>query len=161
MNVLTWHVHGSWTTAFVQGQHTYLIPVLPDRGPDGRGRAETHAWPEAVMELPPETLSSMDVDVVVLQRPHEWQLAESWLGRRLGRDVLRAAETAPGYGAQVWSITGRHRDPLSSRSTQFLTVDSDDGQIVQDVHQVAIHLLCACLDGALRTPGRHRPGSRP
>jgi glycosyltransferase involved in cell wall biosynthesis len=87
MNILTWHVHGSWTTAFVQGQHTYLIPVLPDRGPDGRGRAETYAWPDAVMEVPPQALSSMDVDVVVLQRPHEWQLAESWLGRRLGRDV--------------------------------------------------------------------------
>jgi D-sedoheptulose 7-phosphate isomerase len=75
-------------------------------------------------------------------------------------NVLRAAETALECGAQVWSFTGRHPNPLSSRSKQFLAVDSDDGQIVQEVHQVAIHLLCACLDGALRTPGRHRPGSR-
>ena len=33
MNILLWHVHGSWTTAFVQGQHRYLVPVTPDRGP--------------------------------------------------------------------------------------------------------------------------------
>jgi hypothetical protein len=37
MNVLVWHVHGSWTTAFVQGPHTYLIPATPERGPWGTG----------------------------------------------------------------------------------------------------------------------------
>ena len=26
MNILLWHVHGSWTTAFVQGRHRYLLP---------------------------------------------------------------------------------------------------------------------------------------
>ena len=31
MNILLWHVHGSWTTALVQGDHTYLVPVVPDR----------------------------------------------------------------------------------------------------------------------------------
>jgi hypothetical protein len=39
MRVLLWHVHGSWTTAFVQGPHTYLLPLMPGRGPGGRGRA--------------------------------------------------------------------------------------------------------------------------
>ena len=41
MRVLLWHVHGSWTTSFVQGPHTYLVPVTADRGPDGLGRART------------------------------------------------------------------------------------------------------------------------
>ena len=48
MKVLIWHVHGSWTTAFVQGRHDYLVPVTPDRGPDGLGRARTWDWPAAV-----------------------------------------------------------------------------------------------------------------
>jgi hypothetical protein len=88
MNILLWHVHGSWTTAFVQGSHSYLVPVLPDRGPDGLGRARTFPWPEAVTELPPERLADAPVDLVVLQRPHEAALAERWLGgRRPGRDV--------------------------------------------------------------------------
>ena len=56
VRILLWHVHGSWTTAFVQGPHHYLVPVLPDRGPDGRGRAQTYAWPDTVRELPPEAL---------------------------------------------------------------------------------------------------------
>ncbi|MFJ6380996.1 glycosyltransferase [Kitasatospora sp. NPDC092039] len=87
MNILLWHVHGSWTTAFVQGPHRYLVPVLPDRGPDGLGRARTFDWPPSVVELSPEELRGTDVDLVVLQRPHEQDLAERWLGRRPGRDV--------------------------------------------------------------------------
>jgi hypothetical protein len=89
MNVLLWHVHGSWTTAFVQGDHTYLLPVVPDRGPDGRGRAQTWEWPANAVEVTAEEAAGADVDVVVLQRPHELDgLAEEWLGgRRPGRDV--------------------------------------------------------------------------
>lgn len=88
MNILLWHVHGSWTTAFVQGRHTYLVPVTPGRGPDGLGRARTYRWPASVRELGPARLHDAPVDVVVLQRPHEAVLAEGWLGgRRPGRDL--------------------------------------------------------------------------
>jgi glycosyltransferase involved in cell wall biosynthesis len=88
MRILLWHVHGSWTTAFVQGPHTYLVPVTPGRGTDGLGRAQTFDWPDSVHELTPEQLRGTDVDLVVLQRPHEEALAEEWLGgRRPGRDV--------------------------------------------------------------------------
>ncbi|WP_052863204.1 glycosyltransferase [Streptomyces niger] len=87
MNVLIWHVHGSWITAFVQGAHTYLVPVTPDRGPDGLGRARTWDWPAAVRELSPEQLREADIDLMVLQRPHEVELAHRWTGRRPGRDV--------------------------------------------------------------------------
>jgi hypothetical protein len=89
MRVLLWHVHGAWTTAFVHGRHTYLIPVLPGRGPDGRGRARTYAWPGAAVEVTPEEAATAAVDVVVLQRPQELDgLAEAWLGgRRPGKDL--------------------------------------------------------------------------
>ncbi|WNM31092.1 glycosyltransferase [Streptomyces sp. Li-HN-5-11] len=82
MRILIWHVHGAWTTAFVQGPHTYIVPVTPDRGPDGLGRARTFDWPESVVELPPEDLRDAGIDLVVLQRPHEYDLVRRWLGRR-------------------------------------------------------------------------------
>ena len=85
--IFFWHVHGSYATSLVQGPHTYYIPVLPDRGPDGRGRARTFSWPDNAIEVTPERARELDVDVVVLQRPHELQLAEEWLGRVPGRDV--------------------------------------------------------------------------
>ena len=87
LTILLWHVHGSWTTAFVQGRHRYVVPVLPDRGPDGLGRARTWNWPVSVREVTPEDLAAEPVDVVVLQRPHEEDLVRRWLGRRPGMDV--------------------------------------------------------------------------
>jgi hypothetical protein len=89
VRVLVWHVHGSYTTALVQGRHEYLIPRTPERGPDGRGRALTWDWPENAIEVTREEAAEADVDVVVLQRPEELNgLAEGWLGgRRPGRDI--------------------------------------------------------------------------
>ena len=87
MRILLWHVHGSWTTAFVQGRHDYLVPVTPDRGPYGLGRARTWQWPSSVVELSPAELADADVDLVLLQRPEELELARRWLGRTPGVDV--------------------------------------------------------------------------
>jgi hypothetical protein len=87
VRVLIWHVHGSWTTSFVRGRHEYLVPLLADRGPDGRGRAQTWEWPASTVELGPDELRCSAVDVVVLQRPRELELCERWLGLRPGIDV--------------------------------------------------------------------------
>jgi hypothetical protein len=88
MRILLWHVHGAWTTAFVRGRHEYVVPVLPDRGPDGVGLARTYAWPDSVTEVPPDQLRDEEFDIVLLQRPHELDgLAQDWLGRRPGRDI--------------------------------------------------------------------------
>jgi glycosyltransferase involved in cell wall biosynthesis len=89
VRILLWHVHGAWTTSFVHGPHEYLVPVLPDRGPDGRGRARTYVWPESAREVTPEQAAREPVDLVVLQRPEGLEgLAERWLGgRRPGRDL--------------------------------------------------------------------------
>ena len=63
------------------------MPVLPDRGPDGVGRARTWDWPSSVTELSPETLRHTDFDLVVLQRPSEIDLVRSWLGRTAGTEL--------------------------------------------------------------------------
>jgi hypothetical protein len=81
MNILIWHVHGAWTTAFVQGKHQYLLPTTGDRGPYGLGRARTYPWPENAVEVSPEDLAQAEVDIAVLQRPEEEALARRWLRR--------------------------------------------------------------------------------
>jgi glycosyltransferase involved in cell wall biosynthesis len=87
LKIFLWHIHGSYTTAFVEGRHEYLLPVLPGRGEDGRGRADS--WDtRKVTELTPEEARGAEVDVVVLQRPAELELCVEWLGgRRPGIDV--------------------------------------------------------------------------
>lgn len=89
MRILLWHVHGSWTDAFVRGRHEYLLPVLPEGGPWGLGRAGRD-WPDSVREI---TLASLDadaVDAVVLQRPEEISEVARVLGRRPGIELPAA-----------------------------------------------------------------------
>jgi glycosyltransferase involved in cell wall biosynthesis len=83
MRILLWHVHGSWTTALVQGGHEYLLPVVPDRGPDGRGRAQTWDWPPSAVEVNRDEAREAGIDLVILQRPVELErLAREWVGDR-------------------------------------------------------------------------------
>lgn len=112
MKVLVWHVHGSWMTSFVHGVDEYLIPVVPDRGPQGRGRARTWDWPAAAREVTPEALRAEEVDVVVLQRPEDLELLERWTGRRAGVDlpaVYVEHNTPAGHAAAT-------RHPLADRT---------------------------------------------
>ena len=87
MRILLWHVHGSYCTSIVQGPHEYVLPLLPGRGADGAGRARTWSWPEAAREVPVADLPEEELDVVLLQRPHEADLVERWTGRRVGTDL--------------------------------------------------------------------------
>ena len=112
MRILIWHVHGSWLTSFVSGPDDYLLPVVPDRGPDGRGRARTWQWPSAAQELTSDQLRDTDIDVVVLQRPEEIELLRNWTGLRVGTDVpaiLVEHNAPPGSAA-------RSRHPLAERT---------------------------------------------
>jgi Glycosyl transferases group 1 len=117
VKVLLWHVHGSWTTAFVEGRHEYLLPVTPDRGPDGLGRARTWDWPAAAREVPPGQLRQEDVDVVVLQRMRDLDLVREWLGREPGRDLpaVFLEHNAPGTAPYDGGVPNT-RHPLADRS---------------------------------------------
>jgi glycosyltransferase involved in cell wall biosynthesis len=86
MRILIWHVHKAWMTAFVQGPHQYLVPVLPYAGGAG-GRVPE--WPDSVIDVLPEQAAAAGVDAVVMQRPRELELLAEWYlgGRRPGREV--------------------------------------------------------------------------
>lgn len=117
MRVLLWHVHGSWTTAFVQGRHDYLLPVTPERGAWGGGRATTWDWPASVVEVPADTLRDAEVDVVLVQRPEELRLAQEWLGRPLGRGGVPAVFVE--HNAPRGDVPGT-RHPVGDRDDLLL-----------------------------------------
>jgi hypothetical protein len=131
VKILAWHVHAAWMTSFVQGEHDYLVPLLPDRGPDGRGRALTYEWPSTVREVTPAELAAEDIDVVVLQRLQELELFQRWTGRALGRHGVPAVyveHNTPRGDVDEWI------HPLSARAdipivhvTQFNAMAWDNG----------------------------------
>jgi hypothetical protein len=127
MRVLLWHVHGAWTTAFVHGRHEYVVPVLPDRGPDGVGIARTYDWPAGVTELPPEALGDEDFDVVLVQRPHELDLVREWLGGRALPTVYVEHNAPQGRIAEMRHPVADRPDLLLVHVTHFNALFWDAG----------------------------------
>jgi hypothetical protein len=103
LRVLLWHVHGSWTDAFVRGRHDYLLPVSPEGPPWGLGKAGRN-WP-SVTEVPLDRLAEAEPDVVVLQRPEELDLIA-----HLGVPSVYVEHNAP----RPYAASSEH--PLAGRS---------------------------------------------
>lgn len=128
-NVLLWHVHGSWTQAFVAGRHRYLIPVAADRGEAGIGLAG-RSWPQA-REIPLEELADQDIDLVILQRPHEAGLLARWAGRRAGAEIpaVYVEHNAPRPSpTQSRHIVADRDDVLLVHVTDFNRLMWDNGR---------------------------------
>lgn len=120
MNILVWHVHGSWLTAFVQGPHRYLVPVVRDRSGDGLGRARTWDWPASVVEVSPVQLPDTPVDIVVLQRPRDLELLRAWTGWEPGVDVP--------------CVYVEHDTPPAPATSRHLLADRADIPLVHVTH---------------------------
>lgn len=131
MNLFLWHVHGSWTTAFVQGPHRYFVPVLPRRGPNGRGRARTWDWPASVEEIGPREARDLALDAVVVQRPSElFDQVARWTGRQPGKELpcVYLEHNAPeGRISSMRHPAFDRRDVLLAHVTHFNALFWDAG----------------------------------
>src|SRR5918992_57025 len=153
VNILFWHVHGSWATAFVQGPHRYLLPTLPERGPWGGGRPAAWDWPASAVEVSPADLADTDVDVVVLQRPEEHELAQEWLRRTPGRDVPAVyLEHNP---PREHAATSRH--PVADRDDVLLVHVTLFNRLMWDAGRTRT----AVVEHGVVDPGHHYSGELP
>ena len=64
-------------------------------------------------------------------------------------NVLAAVDAAHGLGMSAWALAGRPGNPLAERCDDALCVDSPHTATIQEIHLIAIHLLCAAVDEAL------------
>ena len=83
-------------------------------------------------------------------RPGDVLLALSTSGR--SENVLEAAQAAYEHGLTTWAMTGPAPNPLERLCDEALVVDADRAATVQEVHLVAIHLLCGFVDSAAAGP---------
>jgi D-sedoheptulose 7-phosphate isomerase len=65
------------------------------------------------------------------------------------RNLLAAARTATRSGLRVWAMTGRSPNPLAELAHDAMVIDCADTATVQEVHLVALHVLCEEFDEAL------------
>ena len=71
-------------------------------------------------------------------------------------NVLAAMQTARAGGLTVWAFTGPGPNPMAETADECVAVDAPATATVQEVHQVALHLLCAAVDLQV---GADRPSS--
>jgi D-sedoheptulose 7-phosphate isomerase len=64
-------------------------------------------------------------------------------------NVLAAVDAALDGGLTAWGLTGPAPNPLSELADDVVAVDAAATATVQEIHQIAIHLLCAEIDCGL------------
>jgi D-sedoheptulose 7-phosphate isomerase len=67
-------------------------------------------------------------------------------------NLVTAACRAKAAGLLVWAMTGARPNPLAQLSDDQLCVDAERTCTVQEVHLVAVHLICEAMDAALTRP---------
>lgn len=64
-------------------------------------------------------------------------------------NLLAAADSGRAGDLRVWALTGPTPNPLATAAHEAIAVQAPDGATVQEVHLVALHVVCAALDVAL------------
>ncbi len=107
--------------------------------------AETSSLTAIINDYPPEELFARQVqahgregDVLVLM---------STSGR--SPNLLSAAVRGHRAGMRVWAFTGPQPNPLATQADEVLAVDAPLTATVQELHLVALHIVCAALDAKL------------
>ena len=85
--------------------------------------------------------------VVAHGRPGDVLLSLSTSGR--SKNLLQAVSAARRLGLQTWALTGPAPNPLERACSASVTVPEGSTATVQEVHMVAIHLLCEAVDEAV------------
>jgi D-sedoheptulose 7-phosphate isomerase len=64
-------------------------------------------------------------------------------------NVIAAVEAATACGMVTWALCGPSARPLAARCDDALCVASAHTATIQEIHLIAIHLICASVDAAL------------
>lgn len=104
--------------------------------------AETSALTAIVNDFGPEEAYARQVEAH--GRPGDVLVVLSTSGG--SRNVLAAVKAAAQVGVSTWALTGPGPNPLAAMADEALTVEAPSSATVQELHLVAVHLICAALD---------------
>lgn len=107
--------------------------------------AETSSLTAIVNDYGADALFSRQV--LAHGRPRDLLVALSTSGR--SSNILAAVAAARRKGLRTLALTGPRPNPLADAVDHALVVDAEETATVQEVHLVAIHMLCAALDERL------------
>ncbi|MCW2569433.1 MAG: phosphoheptose isomerase [Mycobacterium sp.] len=123
----------------------------------GRYRTDRPAYSAIALHAETSSLTAVANDYGVEQmfarqveahgRPGDVLVLLSTSGR--SPNLLVAAEVANHAGMLTWAVTGPAPNPLAALVDEALCLDVPETATVQELHLVALHILCAEVDRAL------------
>jgi glycosyltransferase involved in cell wall biosynthesis len=72
LNILTWHIHGSYLNTLARIDHNWYLPIKPGRPEGYGGRGPTFDLPSYVREVPAEQVRDLKLDLVIYQTPKNY-----------------------------------------------------------------------------------------
>lgn len=72
LNILTWHVHGSYLNSLARIPHNWYLPVKEGRPLGYGGRGQTFDLPETVREVAADAVRELDLDLIIFQSPQNY-----------------------------------------------------------------------------------------
>lgn len=72
LNILIWHIHGSYLNALARIEHNWYLPVKPGKPEGYGGRGPTFDLPPYMREVPAEQVRDLDLDLIIYQTPKNY-----------------------------------------------------------------------------------------
>ena len=72
LNILTWHIHGSYLNTLARIEHNWYLPIKPGRPEGYGGRGPTFDLPDYVCEVPAEQVRDLKLDLIIYQSPKNY-----------------------------------------------------------------------------------------
>jgi hypothetical protein len=72
LNILIWHIHGSYLNSLARIRHNWYLPVKPERPEGYGGRGHTFDLPDYMREVPAEGVRDLDLDLIIFQTPKNY-----------------------------------------------------------------------------------------
>jgi glycosyltransferase involved in cell wall biosynthesis len=72
LNILIWHIHGSYLNTLARIEHNWYLPVKPGRPEGYGGRGPTFDLPDYVREVAAEQVRDLPLDLIIYQTPKNY-----------------------------------------------------------------------------------------
>ena len=72
LNILIWHIHGSYLNTLARLEHNWFLPVKSGKPEGYGGRGPTFDLPDYMREVPAEQVRDLKLDLIIYQTPKNY-----------------------------------------------------------------------------------------
>lgn len=72
LNILIWHIHGSYLNTLARIEQNWYLPIKPGKPEGYGGRGPTFDLPEYMREVPAEDVRNLNLDLIIYQTPKNY-----------------------------------------------------------------------------------------